>query len=183
MQGRGYHRPEPERTTIVARALEATRAGRAVFPVRDKVPLTAHGVKDASRDRARVTAMFNAAPRATGYGIATGAASGIVVVDVDGPEAQAEAERRGLRRGCSGCVVRTGREGDGWHLYFTIPRGTTLRSRVLAPGLELKAEGAYVVGPGSAHPSGRLYTAVRDDDPSPAPEWILAAGADAERDR
>jgi hypothetical protein len=150
----------------------------AVFPVRAKVPQTPRGYKDASRDPARVTAMFNAAPNATGYGIATGAASGIVVVDVDGPEARDVAISRGLR---SGHVVRTGRDRDGWHIYLRIPQGTTIRSRVLAPGLELKAEGAYVVGPGSAHPSGRLYKVERDGDPSPAPDWILSAGTDAGR--
>src|SRR5215207_4646014 len=176
MQRKSYP-AAPDRTTIMAMALEAAGANMAVFPVFGKVPLTAHGYKDASRDRARVTAMFNAAPSATGYGIATGSASGIVVVDVDGPEARAEAERRGLQ---SGYVVRTGRdEGDGFHVYLRIPDGVVLRSRALAPGLELKAEGAYVVGPGSAHPSGRRYTAVKDGEPSNAPDWILQPRTDS----
>ncbi len=180
MQDKEY-RTAPDRTTIVSLALEAADAGRAVFPLRGKVPLTAHGVKNASRDRARVTAMFNAAPSATGYGIATGAASGVVVVDVDGPEARAEAERRGLH---SGYVVKTGRdEGDGFHVYLRIPQGSTLRSRLLAPGLELKAEGAYVVGPGSAHPSGRWYTTRKGGDPAPAPDWILQPRTDAREGR
>src|SRR5215207_985421 len=176
MQRKSYP-AAPDRTTIMAMALEAAGANMAVFPVFGKVPLTAHGYKDASRDRARVTAMFNAAPSATGYGIATGSASGIVVVDVDGPEARAEAERRGLQ---SGYVVRPGRdEGDGFHVSLRIPDGVVLRSRALAPGLELKAEGAYVVGPGSAHPSGRRYTAVKDGEPSNAPDWILQPRTDS----
>src|SRR5829696_3167313 len=126
-----------ERTTALRRALAAAEAGRAVFPLRGKVPLTSHGFKDASRDRSRVTAMFNAAPNATGYGIATGERSGVVVVDVDGPEARAEAERLELT---SGYVVKTGRaEGDGWHMYFAIPPGVEIASRDLAPDVELKA--------------------------------------------
>jgi hypothetical protein len=180
MQDREYHQPDPQRTAVVARALEAAGAGQAVFPLAGKAPAIGkreggRGYKDASRDRSRVTALFNRAGRtATGYGIATGQASRIVVVDVDGPEARAEAERRGLR---SRRVVRTGRiDGDGWHIYFELPPSVKLRSRMLAPGLELKAEGAYVVGPGSAHPSGRTYTAVKDGKPSPVPEWILEAG-------
>lgn len=73
--------------------------------------------------------MFNAAgDRATGHGIATGAASGVVVVDVDGPEGRAEAERRGLE---SGYVVKTGREVDGWHVYLSTPAGAAVRSRKL----------------------------------------------------
>jgi hypothetical protein len=115
--------------------------------------------------------MFNAAPDATGYAIATGSSSGVAVIDVDGPEAHAEAQRLGLQ---SGYVVKTGRtEGDGWHLYLSIPAGVELRSRNFASGLELKAEGSYVVGPGSLHPSGTTYCVVKDGEPSPTPEWIL----------
>jgi hypothetical protein len=160
--------PEPERTTIVSLALEAADSGLAVFPLVGKVPLTRNGFKNASRDRSRVTAMFNAAPDATGYGIATGRASGVVVVDVDGPEAVAEAKRLGLT---SGHVVKTGRpEGGGYHLYYaTCVNSTEVKSRDLAPDLELKGEGAYVVGAGSLHPSGAVYQLVRDGKPSPAP--------------
>jgi hypothetical protein len=161
---------QARRTTILRLALAAAEAGRAVFPLRGKVPLTSRGFKDASRDRARVTAMFNAAPNATGYGIATGERSGIVVVDVDGPEGRAEAERLGLR---SDYVVRTGRKHDGWHLYLTIPPGVEVASRDLAPGVELKGNGAYVVGAGSLHPSGATYRAVKDGDPSGAPERVM----------
>src|SRR5215203_4957313 len=101
----------PARSRIVAKALEAAEQGMAVFPVKGKAPLTKHGVKDASRERSRVTAMFNAAPHATGYGIATGDASGgLAVCDIDGPEGEQEAKRRGLT---SGRVVRTGR---GYHV-------------------------------------------------------------------
>src|SRR5215207_4323806 len=97
-----------ERATVTALALEAAEAGMAVFPLRYKHPAISkddggRGYKDASRDRSRITAMFNSAPHTTGYGIATGQRSGVVVVDVDGPEGRKEAERRGLS---SGYVVR-----------------------------------------------------------------------------
>lgn len=158
------------RSEVLKAALGSTRDGASVFPLKGKAPLTAHGYKDASRNPSRVTAMFNASPAATGYGIATGQASGIVVVDVDGPEGVAEAERRGLR---SEYVVKTGRpDGDGWHIYLSIPKGLKLRSCRIAPGLELKAEGCYVVGPGSRHPGGGRYKVVKDGEPSPAPEWV-----------
>ncbi len=126
--------------------------------------------------------MFNAAGRrATGYGIACGAASRRAVLDVDGPEAVAEAKRRGIT---SGYVVKTGRtEGDGYHLYFELEPGVEVESRTLAPGLELKGEGCYVVGPGSRHPSGAVYRVVKDGTPSPAPAWMLEAERDAVRDR
>jgi putative DNA primase/helicase len=148
-----------------------------VFPLRAKVPAISkqdggNGYKDASRDRSRVTALFNRAGRdVTGYGIATGAASERAVIDVDGPKGRAEAEQLGLR---SGYVVKSGRvEGDGWHLYYSIPAGVTIKSRTLAPNVELKAEGAYVVGAGSLHPSGVAYRVVKDGEPSPLPDWLM----------
>lgn len=170
-----YHEPErigSTRNSPLKAALETVEERSfAVLPVMGKTPLTDHGYRDASRDRSRVIAMFNAKPNATGHAIRTGQASRVVVVDVDGPGARAEAERRGLT---SGYVVKTGRlEGDGWHVYLSIPKGVEVRSRHLAPGLELKAEGHYVVGPGSSHPKGGTYRLVKDGDPSPAPEWVL----------
>ncbi len=164
-----YYNVEPERTTIVSLALEAAAAGRAVFPLAGKVPLTRNGFKNASTQPQQIYAMFNAAPDATGFGIATGSASGLIVVDVDGPDAVAEVRRLGLT---SGHVVKTGRERSGFHLYFTLEPGTEVKSRDLAPNLELKAEGFYVVGAGSLHPSGAVYQLVRDGKPSPAPEWL-----------
>jgi hypothetical protein len=157
-------------------ALEAAAAGRAVLPLAGKLPAISktrggRGYEDASTDPQKIRAMFaKAGKRATGYGIATGAASGIVV-DIDGPEALDEAKRRGLT---SGYVVKTGRpEGGGFHLYFTLEPGVQVKSRTLSPGLELKAEGCYVVGAGSLHPSRAYYQLVRDGKPSPAPPWLL----------
>jgi len=165
------------------RALEAAAAGRAVFPLAGKAPAIpkregGRGYKDASRDHATIHALFNrAGPVATGYGIATGQRSGVVVVDLDGPEAVAEAKRRGLT---SGYVVKTVR---GYHLYFLIPAGVEVASRDLAPGVEIKGEGCYVAGAGSVHPSGHRYTLVRDGEPSPAPLGIIAEPEGASRGR
>ncbi len=138
-----------------------------------------HGFHDASRDPARIHAMFNAAlGRATGYGIAGGKASGKAFLDVDGSAAETEAVRRGYT---SDYVVRSGRDGGhGWHLGYVLPEGVEVRKRSIAPGLELIGEGAYVVGPGSLHPSGRAYVLVRDGDPSELPPDLVTVD-DGER--
>lgn len=143
-----------------------------MFPLQGKKPATPNGYKDASRDPEKIRAMFKrAGNRATGYGIATGQASGVVVVDVDGPRGRAEAEKRNLR---AEYVVKTGRpEGDGWHAYFGVPGDASVKSRTIAPGLEVKGEGAYVVGPGSRHPSGAGYELAKGGHPSPLPEWAI----------
>src|SRR5215207_1683363 len=165
-----------ERTTALQLALAAAEAGQAVFPLRGKVPAITkrdggQGYKDATRDRSRVTALFNRAGRGvTGYGVATGRASGIVVLDWDSPEGLAELKRRGMP---PTLVVRTVRGG---HAYYKTPPGAETKSRDVAPGLELKGAGAYVVGAGSAHPSGETYRVVRDLPIANAPEWLLANG-------
>lgn len=180
------HDGPPERSRVLSLALAAAETGMAVFPLRGKYPAISKedggkGYKDASRDQARITAMFNAAPHATGYGIATGKASGVVVVDVDGPEARQEAERWGL---ASGYVVKSGRpEGDGYHVYLQAPESATLKSLYLAPKLELKAEGAYVVGPGSWHPSGGRYRVVKGGEPSGMLACIVEAGTQGVKGR
>ena len=114
---------------ILALALQAAEAGLAVFPLRGKFPAirkcpeseaqglggealaehartcgrAGHGFHDARTERSRVIALFNAAPDATGYGIATGSPSRRIV---DGPDGLREAQRLGLT---SEYVVRTGR--------------------------------------------------------------------------
>lgn len=156
------------RSQVLDVALECARRGWPVLPVRlNKSPLTRRGVYHATHDPDKATALFESLPAATGYGIATGRVSGIAVLDIDTDEGVAEAERRGLP---PTLTVKTGR---GWHYYYRLPKGVKLASRDIAPGLELKAEGRYVVGPGSAHPNGGSYEVARDLPIAEAPPWML----------
>lgn len=47
----------------------------------------------------------------------------------------------------------------GWHLYFTYPRNILMSSvqDALGPGIDLHADGSYVVAPPSIHPSGQRF--------------------------
>jgi hypothetical protein len=158
------------------RALEAAReSGMAVFPLNFKTPTTGatpNGLLNASRDPQMIADMFwRGRSRTTGFGIACGQRSGVIVADIDSREGIAEAKRRGLT---SDYVVRSGRaEGDGRHVYMSIPEGVEVKSGDIAPGLRLQAEGTYVAAAGSLHPSGRRYEVVRNGDPAPAPAWVL----------
>ena len=62
----------------------SVKRGGAVFPVvaRGKNPAVKTGVKAASNDWNKIKQWFSAHPNAN-YGIATGAASNIIVVDLD----------------------------------------------------------------------------------------------------
>src|SRR4051794_7912570 len=59
-----------------------------------KHPRTAHGVGDATTDPEQIRAWWQEWPT-TNIGIATGRASGLLVVDVDGPHAARVADARG----------------------------------------------------------------------------------------
>lgn len=103
-------------------------------------------------------------------GIVTGPQSGILVLDVDSAEALAEARRRGLPHTP---YVRT---ASGFHFYFKFPGGNIRNFAGKLGGMDLRADGGYVVAPGSVHPSGTLY----EWHASPAqlpfadpPEWLL----------
>jgi hypothetical protein len=144
------------RASTVKTALEYARKGIPVFPLKGKEPLTPHGFKDASHDTSRVTAMFNAAPNATGCGIPTGGFSGLVVVDKDSDSPEA---RRIWDSLPPTVEVATSR---GRHRYYRIPNGTKVRSRKLASDLDLKADGGYVVAARSVHESGIRYEFVEE---------------------
>lgn len=87
-------------------------------------------------------------------GIVTGKLSGIVVADLDSPEALRFAEEQGFP------ATPTVETGKGFHLYFAYPRDRDVRNfqkRDDLPGIDLRGDGGYVVAPPSVHSSGRVY--------------------------
>jgi putative DNA primase/helicase len=113
----------------------------------------------ATCDPETVRAFWTRWPEA-GIGIATGAVSGIIVLDIDGPKGlealrRLEAELGPLPRGPT---VKTAR---GWHRYFkSVPDEFTRCSAV--DGLDVRGDGGYVVAPPSSHASGHTYRWVAD---------------------
>lgn len=141
-----------------------------------KHPLTSSGVKDATEDAEQVAAWRARFPRAH-WAIATGAACGVIVVDLDrktGKDGVAElgrlaAEHGGIPR------TRTVRTGSGGlHLYFRHPGGSVPNTAgKLGPGIDTRGDGGYVMAPGSGHASGGTYSVIADLPIAPAPDWLL----------
>ena len=63
----------------------------------------------------------------------------------------------------------------GWHLYFTYRKSVLMQSQrdVLGPGIDLIAEGGYVVAPPGLHPSGQRYAWTSHIAPRVLPPKIL----------
>lgn len=143
-----------------------------------KHPRTAHGVQDASRDIDVIERWWKYYPEAN-IGVATGSDSGIFVLDVDGDEgretlAKLMADEKSLPLDAR---INTAR---GAHYYFHFP-ALHVGNKPLGPGLDVRGERGYVVGPGSRHASGVRYRLARWGQANPRlvpvepPHWLLIA--------
>jgi len=119
-----------------------------------------------------VTAWLKRAPEMN-IAIVCGAVSGIVVLDIDSEEGEAIAREKGLPRTP---VVKTGK---GRHYYFKHPGMPISNFARKLPGVDLRGDGGYVVGPPSVHPSGAVYTwevGPGECDLAEMPGWLLKLG-------
>lgn len=122
-----------------------------------KHPLVKDWVTAATSDDKSIAAWWTKWPWAN-IGIVTGAASGIVVLDVDASDGGIESLRQIEEQ--HGSLPQTPRvsTGNGFHMYFRHPGGIVRNSAgLLGPGLDVRGDGGYVVGAGSMHVSGRKY--------------------------
>jgi putative DNA primase/helicase len=160
--------------TFLEAALHYAAQGISVFPLRvkDKRPLPgSHGCSDASTDQSTIRKWWMENPNAN-IGIATGAQSGIFVLDVDGDEGfksllGLEAENGALP---ATPVSETGR---GKHLLFRDNGGHRNSASSIAPNLDIRADGGYIVAPPSVHPNGHRYMWLKDGALADAPDWFI----------
>lgn len=168
-------------------AVDYVQRGIAVFPclTRDtgdkkaKAPLTINGFKDASANIEQIKAWWNKFPDAA-IAMPTGKDMGIVVVDID--------PRHGGNYNLDELVAQYGKlpdtlicmtGGGGVHYYFRHPGGTVKNSSgKIAPGIDVKADGGYVILPPSGHQSGNNYfwDGTEDFDyfaVSDMPQWLI----------
>ena len=168
----------PPPVTLAAARAYAAR-GWPVFPTRGKVPTTPRGCLDATRDPAELAQLWGSSPT-YGVALATGRPSGVWVLDVDGREGadalRALVEAHGeLPRTVT---ARTG--GGGWHLFFRLgARDVRNSAGKVAPKVDVRGTGGYVVLPPSPHPSGRSYRWMEGRGPeelalADPPSWLLA---------
>ncbi|MFF3334164.1 bifunctional DNA primase/polymerase [Streptomyces sp. NPDC002888] len=179
--------PRQATTLALAHALSAAERGLAVLPLsRTKLPALrsphrddpaaapchgecgrpGHGVHDASTDPAHVRALFAAAPWATGYGIACGLPPHhLIGVDLDtktGTDSTAALRELALRHLFTipaTVVVLT--PSGGRHLWLSGPPDVVVPNSAgrLAPGIDIRGAGGYLVGPGSRTDHGVYATA------------------------
>jgi hypothetical protein len=161
----------PKRNTLDCACdnVDCSRIGK--HPVY-QLGLLEHGVEDATTDRQEVLRRRDLYPYAN-IAIATGAVSGLLVLDVDGDDGEASLAELEQEHGAlpGTYEVATGR---GRHLYFSLPEGVSIPSSVgrLGTDLDVRGEGGYVVAPPSRYQTGKLYVVTHDVQPAGLPGWL-----------
>jgi len=146
-----------------------------------KHPLILRWPENASRAATVIRFWWRRWPEAN-VGLVTGAASGLVVLDVDvrhgGHHSLEELERQ---HGDLPKTVEAETGSSGRHILFKHP-GTRVSNSagLLGPGLDVRGDGGYIVVPPSLHACGRRYAwdPTRHPahiEPASLPPWLLKA--------
>jgi Bifunctional DNA primase/polymerase, N-terminal/Primase C terminal 1 (PriCT-1) len=146
-------------------ALSCSYSGLYVFPVRlDKSPMTAHDLNDATTDPATIERWWTASPAAA-IGVACGP-SRLVIIDRDPRHDPNEVGLRRLEQLTGStrtrCVL-TGSNGRHWH--YRAPTGLDIRNSAgkLGAGLDVRANGGYIVVPPSRNQNGQYRWILEPD--------------------
>lgn len=168
--------------TNLDHALAYAKRGWPVFPV----SITKHpriskadggqGYKDATVDEVKIAEWWTRWPT-TGIGLATGKRAGFFALDIDPDKGgRISLESLEFQHGILPDTLTVSTGGGGEHRYFVFPgdREITIGSNI-APGLDYRGDGGYVVAPPSRHESGNSYKWLSFDDAeiAEAPEWLL----------
>lgn len=150
-------RNRTENPDLERAALLYAKRGWHVFPLKPgtKQPhpkLAPHGLKDATTDADVIRGWWKKSPTAN-VGIATGRASGLVVIDLDTGADPSSLHLPITRK------VKT--PSGGAHLYFAHP-GADVRNSAgrLGPKIDVRGDGGYVVAPPSVF-AARQYKLVK----------------------
>jgi hypothetical protein len=178
-------------------------AGIAVFPCREQVtegvdyatgeliefaekaPYTTYGLKDATTSRRIIDIWFGDRYPGAVIGIPTGAKLGGWVLDLDRHQNDDGSVRDGhawldemeTKHGKLPETARATTANGGTHIFFKHVEGVRNRAAI-APGVDTRGDGGYIVGPGSVMADGRRYAWINHDgDDMPefadAPAWLI----------
>jgi hypothetical protein len=165
---------------LLAAALRYAELGYRVFPCipGGKTPLTKHGFQDATTDAEQIEQWWTLHPTAN-VAIAT---TGLLVIDVDGAGNNwlVDAPERRLELAAAPMSLTP---GGGQHYIFRPPDGRSYRGHAgrLAPHVDVRADGGYIVVPPSVLAGGKGYRwgegLALDVPPAQLPEppaWLVA---------
>lgn len=135
-----------------------------------------NGFKNATNDLTKIKSAWAQQPHLN-IGIVTGKENGIVVVDIDGNEGKTTWSNLIKQHAYKSQTLKI-TTGKGCHLYFKYPAAlSVVKNRVrFVDGIDIRADGGYIVAAPSVHPSGRKYKVARPVDfleLEELPDWLL----------
>ncbi len=165
-------------TPTLAFVKDYASKGFDTFPLKpkDKIPFV-KWADVATRDETMLSGWWDNYPDSN-VGVACGERSGIVVLDIDkdkeGYESLTTLQNK-YGKLPESPVSKTGSGGE--HIFFKYPKGVDIRNSAgkLGKGLDIRANGGYVVAPPSLHPNGNSYEWVIDLETELAemPDWMI----------
>ena len=169
-------------TKMLAAALDYARRGWRVFPVDPidgKRPKIGRWQDKATTAEAQIRQWWTTWPTAN-IGIATGEGSGVWVLDIDVKDGKPGTESLSELESAHGELPETMHAltgSGGSHYYYMWQDGHEIRNSAdqLAPGLDVRGNGGFVVAPPSIHANGRPYVweIESTEHPVEAPAWLV----------
>ena len=166
---------------LLEAAIKYARMGWQVFPCHPTghQPLVARGFYAASTDEQQIREWWSYHLNAA-IGLRTGETSGVFAVDID-PRNGGDISLENMEDEHSKLpnTVESQTGGGGRHLLFRWPdRPVSCSTGKIAPGIDIKGDGGYIILPPSDHKSGRQYCWLFGQGPgeckiADAPEWLL----------
>lgn len=172
--------------TPTGNAARPCSCGKADCKSVGKHPRTRDGLKGGSADETQIRRWWEMWPDAN-IGLVTGARSGpagLVVLDIDGPRGEQSIKDGGYSVDDAPQVMT----GKGRHVYYRQDNQWLKNFTGRLPGVDLRAEGGYVVAPPSLHANGKRYEWLDGQDIEalqglpPVPAWIIALAREGARD-
>ena len=145
-EGTGAAAPVPTHdAAILQEALRWSSLGRKVFPLNpgEKTPAV-RWTEAATTDEAQLHIWFNRGPLfeepGPEYGLGLPTGDGLAVVDID------VAKGGEIPPGLPATLVAQTRS-QGWHMYYRVDRQVPNSVSRIAPGVDVRGDGGYVVAP------------------------------------
>lgn len=138
-----------------------TKLNWRIFPTgRNKIPLIGWSkYRTVKPTVEEVTQWFAQFPTAN-IGLITGESTDVVVIDIDPRHNGTDEDFKDIK------TVKSKTGGGGFHLFFKYEAGLVNKAGI-KEGIDVRAEGGYVVLPPSIHESGNKYEWINSPDTTP----------------
>lgn len=153
-----------------------------------KHPTATNWPARASRDPDKIMALFDpkynfrrsSIETGINVGIVTGPDTGLVVLDIDGPEGFANLKKLEAENAPLPETIRVVTGSGGLHYYWRSPPGVTILNSVsrIAPKIDFRGQHGQCLAPPSKHKSGGFYEWAEGHSPNDLPladmpDWLI----------